>query len=112
LTKFLTAMANDRSTAVRLGGLLALRRQANPEIARFLNDAAPPIVDEAARAINDVPIAEAMPHLAALAGRRGLSASTLYRVINANFRMGTSEAAQKVAMIAADADAPAAVRVE
>ncbi len=95
-----------------MGVLLSLRRQESPEIARFLNDPAPQIVDEAARAINDVPIADAMPQLAALAGRRGLSASTLYRVVNANFRLGTSEAAQSVASIAADAGLPVAVRVE
>jgi quinoprotein glucose dehydrogenase len=110
--KELAALTNDPSPAVRMGVLLALRRQESPEAARFLDDSNPQIVDEAARAINDVPIAEAMPQLAALAGRRGLSASTLYRVINANFRLGTSEAARSVASIAADADAPAAIRVE
>ncbi|HEY2250371.1 MAG TPA: HEAT repeat domain-containing protein, partial [Planctomycetaceae bacterium] len=112
LKKFLAGTIADPSASVRMGVLLALRRQASPEVARFLNDASPLIVDEAARAINDVPIADAMPQLAALAGRRGLSASTLYRVINANFRLGTPERAQSVASIAADADAPAAIRVE
>jgi quinoprotein glucose dehydrogenase len=112
LAKDRAAMASDSSASVRMGVLLSLRRQASPEVARFLNDSAPQIVDEAARAINDVPIADALPLLAALAGQRGLSASTLYRVINANFRLGTLEAAQSVASIAADADAPAAIRVE
>jgi quinoprotein glucose dehydrogenase len=108
----LAGLAGDPSGAVRMGVLLALRRNAIPDVARFLNDPLPHIVDEAARAINDVPIAQAMPQLAALAGRPGLSESTLYRVINANFRLGTLEAAERVASIAAAQDAPAEVRVE
>src|SRR4029077_13433759 len=88
------------------------RRAANPEIARFLNDSDGRLVDEAARAINDVPINDAMPQLAALAGRKGLSESTLYRVINANFRMGQPESAQAVAAIAADTSLPEGARLE
>ena len=49
--------AHDQSPAVRMGVLLALRRLGDPEIARFLNDPDPRLVLEAARAINDVPIA-------------------------------------------------------
>src|SRR5262249_25959770 len=80
----LAAFTGDPSPSVRMGVLLALRRHNRPEVALFLNDPVPQIIDEAARAINDVPIAGAMPQLAALAGRHGLSGSTLYRVINAN----------------------------
>lgn len=105
----LQAAAKDSSPAVRLATLLALRRQSNPAVGRFLNDAEPAIVDEAARAINDVPINDAMPALAALAGKSGLSDSTLFRVINANFRLGLAEG---VATIAADAALPENVRVE
>ncbi|MBI3862808.1 MAG: HEAT repeat domain-containing protein [Planctomycetia bacterium] len=104
--------AGDSSPAVRMGVLLALRRRSSAEVARFLSDPLPQIVDEAARAINDVPIGEALPALARLSARRGLSASTLYRVVNANFREGTAEGATAVAAIAADADAPEAVRAE
>ena len=52
---------HDESPAARMGVLLALRRLGDPEIARFLNDPDPRLVLEAARAINDVPIAAAMP---------------------------------------------------
>jgi quinoprotein glucose dehydrogenase len=103
--------ADDKSPAVRMGVLLALRRHASPKVARFLDDTDPRLVDEAARAINDVPINDVMPQLAALAGRQGLSESTLYRVINANFRMGTSDNAHAVAAIAADTRLPEAARL-
>ena len=110
--KEMLAAAGDASPSVRMGVLLALRRAASTEIARFLNDGDARLVDEAARAINDVPVNEAMPQLAALASRKGLSESTLYRVINANFRMGNPEGAQSIAAIAADGNVPESVRVE
>ena len=62
----LTAKAGDSSEAVRLGALLALRRLASPEVARFLNDKNPQIKINAARAIHDAPIPDALPKLAAL----------------------------------------------
>jgi quinoprotein glucose dehydrogenase len=106
------AAANDTSPAVRLAVLLALRRQGSAEVARFLSDSDQLVVDEAARAINDVPIAAALPQLAALASRNYLTESTLYRVINANFRLGTAEHAAAVAKLAERIDAPEAIRVE
>ena len=60
----LTKAVTDESRAVRLGVLLAMRRLAHPEIARFLHDADPFIAFEAARAINDAPIPAALPVLA------------------------------------------------
>jgi putative membrane-bound dehydrogenase-like protein len=62
----LLAKASDASPAARMGILLALRRHKSPEVARFLKDADPLLAAEAARAINDVPIPEAYPALAAL----------------------------------------------
>jgi len=49
---------------------VALRRLRSPAVATFLKDADKGVVLEAARAIYDVPIPEAMPALAALAGHR------------------------------------------
>ena len=60
----LLAAAKDESPAVRLGVCLALRRLQRPEIAQFLNDSDSQIALEAARAINDAPIPEAMNALA------------------------------------------------
>jgi HEAT repeat protein len=90
----------DPSPAVRLAVLLAWRRLGSPEVARFLNDPDPRLVLEAARAINDVPITDALPHLAALAAKTGLPEPLLYRVLNANFRLGKPEHAAAVAAVA------------
>ncbi|MES2792409.1 MAG: PVC-type heme-binding CxxCH protein [Planctomycetota bacterium] len=108
----LLAAANDGSPAARLGVLLAWRRLANPEIARFLNDTDPFLVDEAARAIHDLPIPTAMPALAQLAGRSVLNDETWRRVISANFRAGSAENAAAVAKLAARVDLSNAVRNE
>ncbi|HUR59572.1 MAG TPA: HEAT repeat domain-containing protein, partial [Opitutaceae bacterium] len=72
-TKNLPALqtaAADQSRAVRLGVLLAYRELRSAEAARFLRDADPLIVAEAARAINDAPINEALPALAAFIAER------------------------------------------
>lgn len=97
----------------RLGILLALRRLRSPEIVHFLNDAEPQLVLEAARAINDVPIGSIdLSQLASLAKRPGLSNPLLRRVIHANFRMGTREAANNLAMLAADSRLSEPLRLE
>ena len=62
----LVAAGKDESRSVRMGALLAMRRLKMPEVAMFLHDSDPWLVLEAARAINDVPINEAMPQLASL----------------------------------------------
>lgn len=108
----LLAAAKDGSPAVRLGVLLALRRLKQPEIAQFLNDTDSFVVDEAARAIHDVPIEAAMPELAKLANRTLLNDETWRRVISANFREGTAANAVAVAKLAARTDLSDAVRDE
>jgi quinoprotein glucose dehydrogenase len=104
--------ARDSSAAVRLGVLLALRRRGSPAVARFLEDADPRLVLEAARAIHDVPIARALPRLAALAVEPGQPEALLVRVLNANFRLGRAEDAARLARLAARPDAPQPIRVE
>jgi quinoprotein glucose dehydrogenase len=108
----LAGLAKAPSVGVRRAALLALRRQESPRVAVFLDDADPALVTEAARAINDVPIEEAMPALAALAGRRDLTTFAWYRVLNANFRLGKAENAAAVAKVAARSDVSEALRVE
>jgi len=116
----LLAAAKDESPAVRMGVCLALRRLQRSEVAQFLNDADPQIALEAARAIYDAPIPEALNALADVppASRRvgasepgGTPGALLRRILNANFRLGGAEHAQRLAQFAAS-DAPEALRVE
>ena len=58
--------AKDKSPAVRRAALLCFRRLGSTNIAQFFNDHEPRLVVETARAINDVPINDAMPALAAM----------------------------------------------
>jgi quinoprotein glucose dehydrogenase len=108
----LRVTAKDPSPALRLATLLAMRRLAMPEAGWFLDDAEPRLVLESARAINDTPIESALPRLAELAARKGLSDPLLYRVINANFRLGHADNAQALAKLAGRSDVPTALRVE
>lgn len=96
----LLAAAKDASPAGRMAVLLAMRRMHRAEIGQFLNDSEPLLVTEAARAINDGPVNGAMPELAAIINRTGLSEPALRRVLNANFRHGTVEAATALSRFA------------
>ena len=102
----LAAKAKDGNVAVRNGALIALRRMKSPLVAEFLADADQGVVLEAARAIYDVGITEAMPALAGLLGdRRIKDPNILLRVVNTHYRLGTPDSAQKLAAYAADANA-------
>lgn len=65
----LLELASDQFPQVRLGAVLALRRLADPALARSLFDPERRIATEAARAIHDLPIEGARPALLALAER-------------------------------------------
>ena len=73
-----------------------------------------PVVTEAARAVNDDGgIEAALPALArALDERRFTREPLLRRAINANLRLGTNDAAARVAAFAGDGSRPAAMRAE
>ncbi|QDT81143.1 Quinoprotein glucose dehydrogenase B precursor [Gimesia maris] len=111
-TDALLAAANHDSAAVRLGAVVALRRLQRKEVGLFLQDADPLVVLEAARAINDEPITDAVADLAAVSITADMPDALLRRVLNANFRMGTAENAVTVAKIAADNKVPEALRLE
>ena len=104
--------ATDNSRSIRLGVLLAMRRWQDPEIALFLRDGDPDLVVEAARAIHDLPIAEAMPALAALADSPLSADALLRRVMNANFRLGEVAGGQRIANLASSKTLPDALRLE
>lgn len=110
--------AKSNSPAVRLGSTLALRRQKSQELAKLLDDPEPSVVLEAARGIHDEGIAEALPQLAALAdqpipsGDDGLTDALVRRVMNANFRLGQKEHAERVVRFATAASLSESLRVE
>src|SRR5262249_31855055 len=70
------------------------------------------IATEAARAINDAPILEALPQLAAAIDQPSQSEFFVYRALNANFRLGGEKNAAAVARYAANSAAPDKLRVE
>lgn len=116
----LLPLTTDSDPSVRLATVLAMRRLAKPEIAVFLKDAEPRVATEAARSIIDVPILPAFPALAdtihkplpAALAKSPFLEPYLYRVLNANFRLGKKEHAQALAEFAAHEGSPEAVRLE
>lgn len=104
--------ASDASSAVRLASLLAMRRLHMPEAADFLNDADGKIVLEAARAIYDEPIPEALPKLAQMATRnlKDVPEPVIKRVLAAHYRLGTKENARALVTAATRSDVPAGLR--
>ncbi|MCA9213334.1 MAG: HEAT repeat domain-containing protein [Planctomycetales bacterium] len=110
--------AASESAAVRLGRLLALRRQRSPRVADFLQDADSFIFEEAVRAINDDRIEQARAKLAEYS-ERFASASVskipdeqiFRRLINANFRVGTAECAKRLVALAANDRLPTEYRL-
>lgn len=110
----LLGAAAHPSKDVRIAAVVALRRLRHPGIARFLRDAEPLVVLEAARAIHDAPIPLATAALAETIPDVPLDspAALLRRVLAANERVGTRERATEVALFAASAGADAALRAE
>ena len=91
---------------VRMGVLLALRKHGSEKTAEFLADPEPRIVAEAARAVYDERIADALPALAKLADTPAQADAVAYRALAANFWLGTPEAAARVARFAGRAGEP------
>jgi len=108
------ALSSSPSRALRIAGVVALRRMQHPGVASFLNDPDEFVVTEAARAINDdLSIEAALPALAGLLDTtRFTSEALLRRVINANLRVGTDTALQRLIRYAQQAGGPAAMRAE
>lgn len=111
-TDVLGKAATDSSRAVRLGVLLAYRRLGSADIAAFLQDGDPLIAREAALAINDAPIAAALPALAAITAKPVNDEPIMFRAVNAHFRLGTPADAAALADYAANASAPDKFRAE
>jgi putative membrane-bound dehydrogenase-like protein len=108
------ALADNPSRGLRIAAVVALRRMKDPSVARFLADQDEYIVTEAARAINDDgSIEAALPALAKLLDQdRFQNEALLRRATNANLRLGTAEAARRVATFAARSQAPEEMRID
>lgn len=108
------ALSTHTSKAVRSAAVVALGRMKHAGVSRFLEDADPAIATDAARAINDDgSIIGAVPALAATLADTTLSTEPyLRRALNANLRVGSRDAVDRVAAFAADAKRPEALRVE
>jgi putative membrane-bound dehydrogenase-like protein len=108
------ALSRHASRAVRIAAVVALRRMRHPDVAFFLNDPDERVVTEAARAINDDGgIEAARPALARLLEERRFAGEPLLRrAINANLRLGTTEATARLTAFAADGSRPADMRAE
>ena len=115
------ALADDESAAVRRAVLLVLRQRSDPRIQRYLADPDPTLIVEAARAIYDLDLREALPALAMLGesedGRLPIlgddaqtSLALHRRVIGANRTLGQAENANWLALYAADDRNPETMR--
>ena len=110
----LANLSTHPSQGVRIAAIVALRRMRHPDVGRFVADRDEPVVQEAARAINDDGgIEKAMPALArTLAEARFTSEPLLRRAISANLKVGSADAVARLAAFAADASRPERLRVE
>lgn len=104
--------ARHDAGAVRMAAVLALRQLRRPELAQFLEDDEPALVLEAARAIHDENVTDALPPLAALIEKPQLSEALMVRVLNANFRVGQPANAAALANFAAREDAAEVLRID
>ena len=112
--KALEALSTHAKAGVRSAAVVALGRMKHAGVARFLKDADAAIATDAARAINDDgSIVGAVPALAATLTETTLSSEPyLRRALNANLRVGSTAAVDRVAAFAADVKRPEPLRVE
>ncbi len=108
----LAKAAIDPAASVRLGALLALRRLGQTEATAFLTDSDPKIAAEAGMAIYEAPIDKALPALADIAVKPGLTERLLRRAINAAGRVGRTADATAIAGVAARPEVSKNGRVE
>ena len=110
----LVAKMRDENRSARLGILLALRRMGDQRVSFYLHDSDKHLAVEAARAIHDQPIEEAMPQLAAMIGYKEVSKdeALIRRSISANYRLGGVRQAQVIAGFVQNPAASTSMRIE
>ncbi len=108
----LAGLKSHPSVAVRRAVVVALRRMQAVEIGGFLQDKDLQVVTEAARAIHDLPLEFAVEPLAQLIQSDFTDPLLMRRVLNANYRLGTADAAAALAEYAIKPVAPVQLRLE
>ncbi len=111
----ISALKEDKSPAVRLAAVVAMRRLRDPKVSLLALDSDPTVSDEAVRAIydNDLVLqrAEAAKLLDNL-GARKWTPFMLRRLIHNSFRIGDAQNLQRVLNVAKNANMPQEVREE
>ncbi len=104
----------DASAAVRMGAVLALRKLSDKRVSLFLKDADVLVRNEAARAINDLPIESEQPALAStLADALTATSDPLARrALHAAYRLGGVDNAKAVFGVLTNPAYSSAVRAE
>jgi putative membrane-bound dehydrogenase-like protein len=109
----LAARKSHPAAHVRLASVVALRRQAAPDVAEFLADSDVLVVQEAARAIHDDNgIPAALPALGALVAQPHRSEIITRRAMNAALRIGSADAAARLLEFALAPASPPQMRRE
>ena len=111
--RFAMIDALTRTPEEKALAMVLLRRRRDPRLADHLTDDSPLVVAEAARAIHDVPVPEALPALAALLQRPGvLEPLVLRRALSAAFRVGNEADARSLAAFATRVEQSPEARAE
>ncbi len=110
----IAALRDHEDAAVRLAGVIALRRLKDPLIAAFLQDGDPKVATEALRAIHDVGIEDARPAVAALLDELPAKLTTMdwRRLLHSAFRLGDDKNLKRVITVVLDPKAPEPARAE
>ena len=124
-TAQLTGLTTHKIVSVRRAAVVALRGKESGELSAFLGDSDPLVVAETARAIHDSPLAVATTALAGMIdeslapkelklddGQLNPATPLTRRVLNANYRLGTQQAAERLAKYAGRITEPTAMRIE
>ena len=115
--KTIVSLKSNASASVRLAAVVALRRLERAEVSQFLADANGRVILEAARAISEIPIPQALPALAALQPDFGKLSEAqrpalARRILSANHHLGDAASAARLAGFAANPNIPEAARAE
>ena len=113
----LVGLSRRKNEAVRVAALLALRRTRSESLVVFLNDFSERIRWEAARTIYDVPLDGLLANLAALATTSQWIDEAVpfpigQRLIDANYRLGGSINAHRLATLASNSEVSFPLRLE